>query len=137
MIFDKQTMFSDGQLLTASAASTNRLDFGASARLGAGKQVYLYLKVDATGGSTPTIAIALRGDTDSTAGSEVTLIEIMDALALSPDPSYWSIPIGVFQKLRYYDIYYTLTGTSPTYTVTAGIVFDIPSTDELVYETLI
>ena len=137
MMFDKQNEFSNAQALTATAASTNRLDFGASARIGAGRTIHLYLKVDATGGSTPTIAIALRGDTDSTAGSEVTLIEIKDAAAIVTDPDYWSIPIGVFAKYRYYDLYYTLTGTSPTYTVTAGLLFDIPSTDEMVFKTLI
>lgn len=136
MIFDSQTMFSDAQALTATAASTNRLDFGASARLGAGKPVYLYLKVDATGGSSPTIAVSLRGDTDSTAGSETVLLEIIDAETLSPDPSYYAIPLPVFQKFRYYDVYYTLTGTSPTYTVTAGLTFDVPSSDEVTYATI-
>jgi hypothetical protein len=138
MMLDKQTTFSDAQALTASAASTNRLDFGASARLGSGHTVWLYLKIDATGGSSPTIAIALRGDTDSTAGSEVPLIEILDAATLSPDPSHFAIPVGVFQKLRYYDVYYTLTGTSPTYTVTCALLLDSPPTsDELVYETIV
>ena len=137
MIFDLQTMFSNAQALTATAASTNRLDFGASARLGEGHAAYLYIKADNTGGTSPTLAITLRGDTDSTAGSEVSLLEIKDAAALAADPSYWKIPIPTFAKYRYYDVYYTLGGTNPTYTVTAGIVFDVPGTDELTYQTIV
>lgn len=69
MIFDAQNLFSDEQAVTATAASTNLIDFGEPRDMGTGKPIYFVVIVDVAftdSGSDSTIAVTL--ETDDNAG---------------------------------------------------------------------
>jgi hypothetical protein len=69
MILDKQLEFSDAQAVTAAAASTNYIDFGAARDMGVGEALYVVVTCDVTmsdTGSDSTLAVALEGDSSTT-----------------------------------------------------------------------
>ncbi len=123
MQLDKQNMFSDDQALTASAVSTNVIDLGAAYDVGPGEPVELLIQLTAdSGGTSPTLKAALQASTDEAFTSPVVVGESAtlsdgnagDKLSLNyipPGPGY-----------RYLRLNYTLGGTTPTYTVVAGVV---------------
>lgn len=62
MIIDAHNLFSDGQAVTADAASTNYLDLGAIRNLGVGENLYVVVvctvaMTDASSNSTCTVTI--------------------------------------------------------------------------------
>lgn len=134
MILDTQNLFSDDQALTATAASTNVIDLGAGGtpaigasalgrQIGIGEpvEILIQLTVD-SGGTSPTLDVDLQQDTVA-AFSSATNIASSEQLAggsAGDRVSIHWVPHG--QSERYLRVYYTLGGTSPTYTVTAGIV---------------
>ena len=134
MIFSKEQIFSDDQALTTSAVSTNIIDLGATGTvygapaaltrdIGKGEliQVMIQLTADA-GGTTPTISATLEVDDNDAfssakdAAQSVTLTSGVAGARLSIN----YIPQGTDE--RYMRLSYTTGGTSPTHTVTAGIV---------------
>lgn len=69
MILDNQLLFSDAQAVTATAASTNYINFGAVRNMGVGENLYVVVLVDVAmtdSGSDSTITVALEGDSTST-----------------------------------------------------------------------
>ena len=134
MIFSKQEMFSEAQAITTTAASTNIIDLGApgtvlgapAARdqdVGKGRPIQIYAGLDvAAGGTSPTISAALEMDTTD-AFSSATVVQtaptITDGVA-GQRIALFNLPEGVTE--RYIRLNYTTGGTTPTHTVTAGIV---------------
>ena len=137
MIFDKTLLFSDGQAITASAASTNVVDLGATGTpygataalvrdIGKGKMIPLSISVTETFNTLTSITISLQTDDNSSFSSPKTVAST-GAIALAdlkagaqiPFPDY--LPQGTDE--RYLRVYYTVTGTAPTTgKFTAGVV---------------
>lgn len=134
MILSAQQTFSDGQALTATAASTNTIDLGATSTvlgapsalvrdIGKGVRIPVVVSLDVdSGGTSPTIDVDLEVD-DNDAFSSATVVASSQQLAGGSAGDritlYW-VPEGTNE--RYLRVNYTLGGTSPTYTVTAAIV---------------
>ncbi len=134
MLLSKQQNFSEAQALTVTAASTNTIDLGATGTvlgapvalirdIGKGKRIDILVSLDVdSGGTSPTLDVTLEVD-DNDAFSSATTVATAPQLAGGSAGDrvalYW-IPEGTNE--RYVRLNYTLGGTSPTYTVTAGIV---------------
>lgn len=133
MLFSQQEIFSDNQNLTSSGASTNIIDLlgagtvlGAPAKLtkdiGKGKPIYIIVQLTAdAGGTSPTLQVDVQVDTVEGFGSPTTVgtASISDGLAGDDVWVQVYLPEGVNQ--RYLRLNYTLGGTSPDYTVFAGV----------------
>lgn len=134
MIFSAEQIFSDDQALTASAASTNLIDLGATGTvlgapaalvrdIGKGNPIPIVIQLTvAAGGTSPTIQVAVQVD-DNASFSSATTVATSNTLSGGVAGDKLSInwvPQGTNE--RYVRLNYTLGGTSPTYTVTAGIV---------------
>ena len=134
MILDLESMFSDDQALTIDAVSTNVIDLGApgtpplsavalSRDIGPGTpiDILIQLTVD-SGGTSPTLQVNLEKDTVEGFGSAEVVASspiLVDGVAGDRLAIQW-IPDGADQ--RYLRLNYDIEGTTPTYTVTAGIV---------------
>jgi len=134
MILSKQQNFSESQALTASAASTNQIDLGAPGTvlngpaalvrdIGKGRKVQVVVNSEAAaGGTSPTITVGIQTDNDVAFGSPTTLYTTPSKAggAAGDRLAIYDLPEGITE--RYLRLYYTLGGTTPTYTVSAGIV---------------
>ena len=128
MIFDKQTLLSDAQAITATAASTNVIDLGPIKTgivrdIGKGKPIQLLVQVVETFNTLTSLTIALQVDDADTFGSPKTVLSTVVALAdlkagkvVVPE----FIPRGTDE--RFMRLLYTVTGTAPTLgKITAGV----------------
>lgn len=137
MIFDRTLLFSDGQAITATAASTNVVDLGATGKpygasaalvreLGYGNNVPVSITVTESFNTLTSLTISV--ETDDNAGfSSATTVWTSPAYTLAqlavgakyllPD----AIPAGVNE--RYVRLKYTVGGSNPsTGKITAGVV---------------
>lgn len=128
MIFDQQTLLSDAQAITATAASTNVLDLGPinsgfARDIGKGKQIPLLIQVVEAFNNLTSLAVALQVDDNSGFSSAKTVwtttLVLADLVAGKVViPEY--IPRGTDE--RYLRLNYTVTGTAPTTgKITAGV----------------
>ena len=140
MIMDLTTLFSNAQAVTATAASTNLIDLGATGTvygaaaaltrdIGRGAKADLALRVVESFNNLTSLTITIETD-DNAAFSSPTTVFTSPAYALTdlatgarhllPD----SIPVGVNE--RYVRLKYTVAGTAPTLgKITAGIVWGL------------
>ena len=140
MIMDLTTLFSNAQAVTATAASTNLIDLGATGTvygaaaaltrdIGRGAKADLALRVVESFNNLTSLTITIETD-DNAAFSSPTTVFTSPAYALAdlatgarhllPD----SIPVGVNE--RYVRLKYTVAGTAPTLgKITAGIVWGL------------
>lgn len=137
MLMDRSLLFSDGQAITATAASTNVVDLGATGTvygasspivrdIGKGGSVPLYCGVTQSFNNLTSLTITVETDSDSAFGSPTTVFTspayaladlATGARYLLPD----SIPVGTAE--RYMRLKYTVAGTAPTLgKITAGVV---------------
>lgn len=136
MIMDRTGLFSDGQAITATAASTNTIDLGATGtpyggtalvrNVGHGNHVPLVVTVTQSFNTLTSLTISV--ETDDNAGfSSASTVWTSPAYTLAqlaagaeyllPD----AIPASV--KERYVRLKYTVAGTNPTLgKITAGVV---------------
>jgi len=135
MLTSLQQEFSLAQALTTTGdPSDNIIDLGATGTvlnapaplvqdIGKGKPIPIYVKLDVdAGGTNPTIQVVVEVDTVEGFGSPTTLLStevIADGLA--GDELYFEAYLPEGTNQRYLRLDYILTGTTPTYTVTAGI----------------
>ncbi len=130
MLIDSRLEFSDGQALTASAASTNIVDLGQDRDIGPGRTLYLVLSVDVAadyGNADETYAVALQTDSAAAFSSATTLVSRTIAAAELAAGSQHVIPVTLTNE-RYLRVYYTLGGTSPSVTVNAWLTDQEPQT---------
>jgi hypothetical protein len=134
MLLDGYLMFSNGQVLTATADSTNVLDMQNARDLGIGEDQTLKIFVQTgsallSAGATTT-TVTLSGSTDA---STWTVMASSPAVAktdlTAAGTRIWSIdmprPVAGQALPRYYKLTYTLaTGPFTSGTVNAGIVLD-------------
>lgn len=134
MIFSKESRFSEGQNLTATGASTNIIDLGATGTvlgapaalardIGKGRPIQIVVQLAAAAaGTSPTLVVTLETDTTDAFGS-TTIRATAPIKAGGADGDrislFW-VPEGTSE--RYMRLLYTLGGTSPDYTLDAGIV---------------
>lgn len=137
MIFDKQSLFSDAQAITADAASTNVIDLGPTGTpvggvaplardLGAGGPVPLRIQVVEAFNNLTSLNVILQACDAEGFGSgvevlaetgEVALADLLAGKVLMPQ----YVPQGA--NKRYLRLYYDVTGTAPTTgKITAGLV---------------
>lgn len=137
MIFDQQTLLSDAQAITATAASTNVIDLGPIATgivrdIGKGKPIPIRIQVVEAFNNLTSLAIALQTDDADTFGSAKTVwtqtVVLADLKAgYVAIPEY--IPRGTNE--RFMRLYYTVTGTAPTTgKITAGVTMGNQSNGE-------
>lgn len=126
MIFDQQTLLSDAQAITATAASTNIIDLGPikiKRDIGKGKQIPLLIQVVEAFNNLTSLAVALQVDDDVAFGSPKTVWTQTIVLA-DLKAGYVVVPEYITRGTdeRYLRINYTVTGTAPTTgKVTAGV----------------
>lgn len=139
MIVDNSQIFSDHQAITATAASTNILDLGASPRpkgwvadyvrdKGEGKPIPIAVQVTQDFNTLTSLTVSLEmSDTEAftvaTTVASTGAIPLADLKAGKALPALQRLPLGITQ--RYIRLKYTVAGTSPTTgKVFAGVVMD-------------
>jgi hypothetical protein len=136
MIFDATELFSSAQAITATAASTNVLDFGApgtvfgaasalTREMGKGTSIPIAIRVVENFNNLTSLTITYEMATDAAFTTPVvvvsspayTLAQLSTAqVPFLPDV----VPTGA--NLRYHRLKYTVAGTAPTLgKITAGI----------------
>jgi len=137
MIFDKQSMFSDAQAITATVASTDIIDLGApqtpkhgrgpiTQDIGRGNPISMRAQVVADFNTLTSLTVTMQVDNDVAFGSPKTVqttgaIPLVD-LKAGKVLALEYIPRGTNE--RYMRLLYTVAGTNPTLgKVTAGLVF--------------
>jgi hypothetical protein len=130
MILDAQNLFSDAQAITAAAASTNYIDFGAARNIGVGETLYVVVTVDVAftdTSSDSTLTVALQGDSTTTFTPDGTQqLFIIPAVAAIGAKYVAQIAPNFASNYRYMQLYYTPNnGNLTTGSVTAAIVHGI------------
>lgn len=137
MIFDKELLLSDDQAITATAASTNYWDRGATGTpirgakaldsdAGKGKPIPFSIIVTEAFNNLTSLKVDLEVDDNSSFSSAkvvqsvtVALADLVQGKKIAP----FDLPVGVDE--RYVRLNYTVTGTAPTTgKVHAGVVAD-------------
>ena len=135
MILDNQALFSDAQAITATAASTNTVDFGPVSSsiknldFGKGDKVALLVQVVEDFNNLTSLKIELELDSTETFTPDrvhdlgtYALAKLKAGMQITRD----DLPRGLDQ--RYSRLKYTVTGTAPTTgKITAGIVAGVQS----------
>lgn len=135
MLFSAQQLFSDNQVITGDAASTNILDTlsagtpydGYSAiekNLGKGVPIPLSVRVTEAFNTLTSLNVILEADNDVAFGSATvirTVNVLLAGLTVGADIDLRHIPKGV--KERYVRLRYDVVGTDPTLgKIHAGVV---------------
>jgi hypothetical protein len=126
-------LFSNEQAITASAASTDIIDLGSSRDVGAGEMDTVLVQVVTSFDALTSLTVALQTSSTENFASPVQLTEATLSLASLTAGAKFSIgtvPRGV---LRYLRLYYTVTGSSPTVKITAGVAVDGVHQDTAIY----
>lgn len=134
MILDKSVLFSDDQVITASAASTNIVDLGATGTpklrnaialrrdISKGEPIPLLVQITEAFNTLTSLAIAIQTDDNEAFSSATTVYTetvLLANLTLGARISIDFFPKNV--RERYVRLFYTVTGTAPTLgKVTAG-----------------
>lgn len=115
MILDQQLTMSNRQQLLATAYSIDTIDIG-QARPSGDDMLSLYAHIQAESGTNPTLTIELESSADNSTFTKVGSV-VKSAGKREMAMRLERVPFNRYLRLRY-----VLGGTSPTYTVTAGLV---------------
>ena len=135
MILDTQTMFSDDQAITASAASTNLLDLGASGTpVGAAAAISrdlgnsvvpILIQVTTAFANNTSLKVGIQTDDNTGFSSAATVLE-SEAIAVATLVAGYKfvmqyVPMTVNE--RYVRLYYTIAGSNANAgNITAGLI---------------
>lgn len=136
MIFDKENLFSDAQAITATAASTNIIDLGATGTvvgasaavvrdIGKGRPLPLRVQVTEAFNTLTSLKVDIEVD-DNASFSSARVVDtqtiLLAGLTLGAVfEGLKHVPVGVNE--RYVRLNYTVAGAAPTLgKITAGIV---------------
>jgi len=112
MTIDKLSRYSNGQAITASAASLV-LDHGAAGG-NVGQNMSLVVRGGTAFNNLTSLKVSFQTSSDNFAADTTTLFEKTFTLAeLTANKIQMNQPIGPGMK-RYTRVYYTVTGTAPT-----------------------
>jgi hypothetical protein len=136
MIFDETGKFSNAQAITATAASTNYIDLGATGvpygqttaitrDIGKGTLIPLRIQVVEGFNNLTSLAVSIEVDDNSSFSSPTTVdtqtISLAGLAVGAVFEGLRHVPVGV--KERYVQLRYTVTGVAPTLgKITAGVV---------------
>lgn len=131
MILSKEQEFSDAQTVTATAASTNLIDLGATGTvvggaaalvrdIGKGEKIPIVVEVTAASGTSPTLDVAVQMDTTS-AFSSATTVQTAAQVTAAGRVALWVLPEQITE--RYLRLNYTVGGTSPSFTIDSYIPY--------------
>lgn len=124
MILDKQNMFSEGQAVTASAASTNVIDLGGpdSGR----SDLEIFCKVSEAFNNLTSLGVKAQTDSaeNFSTAEDLPVAQTLPLASLTLNAEVFKVKLPHGCK-RYVRLYYTVTGTAPTTgKITAGLVLD-------------
>jgi hypothetical protein len=137
MIFSQQSLFSDGQAVTASAASTNHYDLGAPGTVyghasalapdqGTGNKITLHVQTTEAFATLTSLTVAVQVD-DNTSFSSPTTVLATQAIPVASLVAGYVFNIDELPPRtseRYLRLYYTVAGSNATTgKITAGIVY--------------
>jgi hypothetical protein len=132
MYIDKLGLLSDAQALSASALSTNVIDWTSvtpKRQVGAGKRLWLMVSVGVAADFTTgdeTYQVDLYTSAAANMSSPVNLgSRVLTAAQLSAG-ALFAFAIPQEGMLEYFSAHYTLGGTTPTVTVTAWVTDEEP-----------
>jgi len=136
MIFDNTLLFSSGQAITASAASTNSIDLGATGTpvggsaltrdIGAGEEIEISVLVTEVFATLTSLTVTIETDDNSSFSSATTRYSSGAIAAATLVAGYQfkvpaHFPLGTNE--RYVRLYYTVAGSNATTgKITAGVV---------------
>ena len=138
MIFDSTNLFSDDQAITASAVSTNVIDFGATQTpqhaanaitrdMGKGTPAHLRIQVTADFATLTSLAVAIQTCAVEGFGSGVATILSSPAVPVADLKAGYVFPLQIIPRgsvLRYMRLNYTVAGDNASAgTVLGGLVF--------------
>lgn len=135
MLLARRTMLSQGQVVTAAAPSTNVIDRGAGGiplggpsefgrDLGRGRPVPLVVQLDAdAGGTNPTLDVTLQVDDDEAFASPRIVGAAPRVVGGSAGDRVGLFYVPEDTDERFFRLHYDVGGTSPSYTITAGLAF--------------
>lgn len=136
MLTSAQQTFSDAQALTATAASTNLLDLGATGTvlkapaalvrdIGKGNPIPIIVRLDvAAGGTSPTLTVTVETDDNvGFASATVRATSLTHVAGAAGDEIYLDVYLPENTNEQFLRLNYTLAGTTPTYTVTSYVVW--------------
>lgn len=139
MILDAQLLFSDAQAITADAVGTNVIDLSQDRSIGNGEPLCVFFQVDVaadqtTGDEDYTFDVEYASNAAQSTGRQLIgrrVFESGSPTAPAQDADllvagyifYVPIPpTKLTESERYLGIRYDVTGTTPTITVTAGLI---------------
>lgn len=137
-LMDMESMFSDAQAITASAASENVIDLGAPGTpmhaagaitqdIGRGRPIPVLIQVVEDFATLTSLQVTLEVDADNSWGAgNVKVLDSLDVgvADLVAGKKFNPFYIPEETNLRYVRLYYTVTGSNATAgKITAGLVF--------------
>ncbi len=125
MIIDKQLEFSDGQAITASAASANYVDTGAAGN--AYEELWFVVQVATALAGGTSLAVALETDDSAAFGAAKTLFATaaIPAASLTAGAQVAKVRVPPGAK-RYLRANYTVVGPFTSGSVDAFLAMDVP-----------
>jgi hypothetical protein len=136
MIIDAFMKISSAQSLTATAASTDHIDFGSDREIGAGEPMALVVSVPGTVTAGSVTALTITWQVDDNSGfSSPRAVAITDAIPIAEvvTGARWVIPLPAdYRGERYARANYTFTGSGGTIPVDAFVV-PLNMVDKLAY----
>jgi hypothetical protein len=123
-VFDQQNLFSDSQVLTATANSSNLIDALVARNLGAGEPIFLLAGLIAISGTSPTLTVNLVGADDPGFSTNKITIATATPTLVSGTPQTVHLTPPSHTPKRYFRLEFTVGGTTPSITVIAGFLFD-------------
>ena len=119
MIFDSTNLFSDAQVLTGTAASSNVIDTGVASDLGKGTPIPLLIQVVSAITGTLTVAVQVDDNAAFSSPKTVTSAAFAATAPAGAQSAINYIPLGTDE--RYVRLNYTgATGGAVTAGVTKG-----------------
>ena len=130
MIFDRQTLLSDAQVITATGPSTNVIHLGPikaglTRDIGKGEPIPFLMQVVESFNNLTSLEIKVQVDDNEAFSSPkqigTTGLLVLADLALGKKINIDSVPRDADE--RFFRLYYDVTGTAPTTgKITAGVV---------------
>jgi hypothetical protein len=135
MLLDENTLFSDDQAITASAASTNYMDLQAGStppgapaalvqKIGGGNDIPLLIQVTEAFATLTSLTVTIQVD-DNTSFSSATTVASSHAVPAASLVAGYQFPLVTLPNTvneRYVRLYYTVGGSNATAgTITASI----------------
>lgn len=125
MIVDNQLTFSDVQVLTGTAASTNSIDLGSIRQIGVGYPMAILVTVGVSADFTTTdetYSINIQTDDNSAFSSPATVSTNVITAANLTAGSIAVIAVPTSGLERFVRVNYVLGGTTPSVTVSAFLL---------------